>query len=183
MKLIRWLENRVVIPDDELPDKIDVIVSIGEGFNKKGDNFSFQSFKVHFCTLALYKRFRTHIIFSGGNGYGQNTEADFAGQHFHKWQHRHIENQSHNTYQNAFETLKIIKKYNWKSVILVAQQLHSRRVKRTFEKVFQGTNIKIYIHKAWSPYGNNYQWRYHNFFFFLIWDSLAFIYSKLKNYC
>ena len=78
----------------------------------------------------------------------------------------YVENHSHNTYENAKHVLGIVQRNNYRSIILLAQQLHARRAKLIFIKVFQKIDIEIYIKKSWSAYGQNYQWRYHHFIFF-----------------
>lgn len=99
------------------------------------------------------------------------------------------ETDSRRTYLNADFTLQKIKNLRWligdcKSVIVVAQQWHARRVRATFRKRWRGSGIKISVVKAYSPYtDDNSQWRWRKFWRFAMWDTIAFVISKLKGYC
>jgi len=94
-----------------------------------------------------------------------------------------LESKSYRTYMNADCTLPIMESHGWKTAIIVAQQWHARRVRATFKKRWRGSDIKFAIIKARSPYGGGSQSRLNYFWTFAIWDSLAFVFSKLKSYC
>jgi uncharacterized SAM-binding protein YcdF (DUF218 family) len=92
-----------------------------------------------------------------------------------------IENKSLKTYGNAKESLTIMRKHGWKTAVVVAQQWHARRVKATLRKMW-GSDIKFCVVKAHSPYGGNSGLVMRNFLFFLIYDTLSFIFFKIKGY-
>lgn len=86
---------------------------------------------------------------------------------------------------NADECLKIMQENGWKSAIIVAQQWHARRVRATFKKRWAKSGIRFYIIKAHSNYFKemNSQKRFESFWKFALWDTLAFVVSKIKGYC
>jgi uncharacterized SAM-binding protein YcdF (DUF218 family) len=49
------------------------------------------------------------------------------------------------TWDNAINSLKIVKENNFKSAILVTSNYHTRRSKFAFNKVFRDTNVRILI--------------------------------------
>jgi uncharacterized SAM-binding protein YcdF (DUF218 family) len=56
-----------------------------------------------------------------------------------------LEPDSRSTYENAIFSKKIIKKYNFKNVVVVSSSYHSRRVEWVFKKVFRDVKIKLQI--------------------------------------
>lgn len=91
----------------------------------------------------------------------------------------YLENKSMSTIGNVIECSKIMKKNNFKTAIIIAQQLHARRVKETF-KILEKNNFKIYIIKAQSNYGGGSQRRLNNFINLLLWDTISSILFKLR---
>ncbi len=100
------------------------------------------------------------------------------------------------TWQNAKEIETIVNRFNGerrrerqpriKHLVVVAQQWQARRARATFQRCFADTGIQVHVRKAYSPYypkDENSQRRFKSFWRFAIWDTLAFIVSKLKGYC
>ncbi len=52
---------------------------------------------------------------------------------------------NHGTWDNAINSLKIVKEHNFRSAIVVTSNYHTRRSRLAFDKVFKGTNVKIVI--------------------------------------
>jgi len=101
--------------------------------------------------VNLYKKGYAHkLIFTGGfnNQMGKN-DCDFGKEIALKNgipdKDIFIESVSTNTKENAIEALKVIKKYQlaYKTILLVSKLYHSRRLKMTFSKVFNDSNLLI----------------------------------------
>ena len=175
------------IVDDNLQQKVDVVIGIGIDLTQDGKKASPYSRAVALKCLHLFRQGKANnILLSGGYSLNTLTEAEAMAQVIsRKVPKRRLfpETGSHRTPGNAQECLKIMKKHKWTSAILVAQQWHARRVKATFRKMWKGKGIDIYVVKAHSSYGGGSQKRLDSFWRFFIWDSVSFLVSKWKGYC
>jgi len=59
-----------------------------------------------------------------------------------------LEEKSQNTYEQAYEVLKIVKEKKWKRIILVASHFHQPRAYLTFLRAMKDLNFKIQIFNA-----------------------------------
>lgn len=195
MEFWKWLERRYARPDDPLPAKVEAVVAVGIDVSSSGLNTSPQSKAVAEKAVKLF--LDTHaskLILTGGYRYrwkhfiyDYDTEADLMN----RWVVRQtavpqkdviLETTSRYTYGNADNVLFILQKNNCQHVAVVAQQWYARRVVATFKKRWADSGIEFAVVKAWSDYGGGSQLRLEIFFFFLLWDTLAFIVSKIKGY-
>ncbi|NTW05756.1 MAG: YdcF family protein [Peptococcaceae bacterium] len=72
------------------------------------------------------------------------------------------ENMSRSTYQNAYYVRNIAIKYKLKSLLLVTSNYHTRRTSYIFNKVFEGTEVKITTVSALdSEFQPNFWWNSH----------------------
>lgn len=196
MKFSEWFERSFETKDDFLATKADVIIAIGTGVSVDGWQPSPQSREIAIKAATLYQYDRANvIIFCGGYAAHGLSEADrmwdcvkhrvpFPSDRYTTDGQTFLETKSTRTYMNADNTLAIMKAHNFKSAIIVTQQWHARRVRKTFQKRWKGSGIKICVVKARSSYsGDNSQSRLNNFWKFAVWDTLAFAFSYLKGYC
>jgi uncharacterized SAM-binding protein YcdF (DUF218 family) len=184
---VKWLERVLSVRDDPLPKVADAVIGIGIDVSKDGKSASPYSQAVAWKALNLFRYgIVWNVLFTGGYAAGELNEAQAMGQLVANWipvEKLFLEQKSFRTFLNADYTLPIVQEEGWERVIIVAQQWHARRVKATFKKRWAGTGIKIYIVKAWSDYGGGSQSRLNHFFTFALWDTLAFVISKIKGYC
>lgn len=192
MKLSEWIERKIVIDDDPLIGTYDAVIGIGIDTTPDGKNASSHSEAVAWkCRELLLAGRVRRILFTGGYHVpGGRCEAEtmwavLAAQTPPNLftEQTGLELTANRTYLNADATRSIAEKNRWQRVIVVAQQLHARRVKATFAKRWEGSNIKIAVVKSWGDYTQNYsQRRLRSFWNFLVWDSLSFLLGKLKGW-
>lgn len=214
MNFWNWLERHLAIKDDPLPKTADVIIAIGTGVQPRNTDrkqVSLQSMAIAEKAFSLWMEGRAGtIMFVGGYSEGESlTEAEAmygyiqkTRDHFQQeiervsprvkawkreWRKEFavLEIISNRTYLNADYSKELMRRHGWKYAIIVAQQLHARRVRATFAKRWQGNDLKFSVVKASSFYGKgtNSQKRFDHFLYFACWDTLAFIISKFKGYC
>jgi uncharacterized SAM-binding protein YcdF (DUF218 family) len=58
--------------------------------------------------------------------------------------HIYTEERSRSTYENALYTKEILLKNHWSSAVVVTTEWHTKRSKYIFDKVYQGSGIKLY---------------------------------------
>ena len=90
-----------------------------------------------------------------------------------------------NTFEEARFALQILKFLEDESILIVANNIHMRRVIKTFEKVNQGHGLVLYWRSVGrrSDYHLGYrQWRFTHPLFFLFREYGAMIYSKLVGW-
>lgn len=204
MKFPKFLEKIFETPNDRfLNQNIDVVILIGTDVSKDGSAPSPQSKKIvqiangHLLLMNGHK----NIIYTGGYPSTYSRAEAFAMCLYHAsiadlpQCTLFLENSSKRTYQNADETLKLMKEHRWKSALIVAQQLHARRVRATFWWRWNhrhwfpwrddcGGPYRISVIKARSEYtGDNSQNRLTSFWKFLVWDTLTFVWSYWKRWC
>jgi len=193
MDFWNWLEKLLETKDDVLPLEADVLMGIGIDVSKDGLKASPQSEAVALKILELFQEGKgKNVLLSGGYSVGGITEAKSMDNIFSKKVSKLkpiLEEKSYRTYMNADCTLPILKEKGWKNAIIVAQQWHARRVRATFRKRWAKCGVHFAVIKARSKYGTgsgndgNSQNRLKHFVIFLFWDTLAFIISKIRDYC
>lgn len=196
MKFSKWIEMTFQMDgNDSFPEttslpSVDVVVAIGTDILKDGKGPSPQSKQIARVADQIFRSGNArNILFCGGYEYKGIRECD--AMYASRYGNREIphgvwfERKSNRTYLNADKTLEIMKKNGWNSAIIVCQQWHARRVRATFKKRWRGSGKKFHVLKAFSPYirGINSQKRFDSFWRFLVWDTLAFVVSKIKGYC
>ena len=188
--MLLWLEKLLVIKDDRVLVAADAAIGIGIDIALNKRFASPQSKAVASKCLDLYKSGHAQNILLTG-AYTQGlipiTEAqamcDVIAWQI-PWENIFLDQDNSNTtLDNAVNTLAIAREEGWSNVIIIAQQLHARRVKATFKRQWRDSDINFMVVKAWSGYGGGTQYRLRSFLSFLIWDTLSFIYFKLKNFC
>jgi len=183
LNLAEWLERIIVTPDDVL-SKSDVIIAIGCTLDKAGTRPSPQSAAIALKAQQLYEAGWAPNVLFVGKGYNKpmpTTEAwamcDLVNLPKSVVT---LEEASYTTRMNTIAIAAIMQANGWRSAIVVAQQLHARRVRLAIRRACPGRQIVVV--KAWSPYGNSSKWFLNHFWTFLIWDTLALIYSKLRGW-
>ncbi|MFA6253198.1 MAG: YdcF family protein [Patescibacteria group bacterium] len=191
MSFWQWLEKRLVTADDPLPRGSAVIIGVGIDVSAAGNSASPYSKAVVSKCRQLFDAAAGHrIIFTDGYFKPRATSITEARGMAHYLsitsevprENVDLDLLANRTYLNADYTLPMLE--HWENcVIVVAQQWHARRVRATFRKRWAGSGIDIRVIKAWSDYGGGSQKRLDHFWSFFLWDSLAFVISKLKGYC
>jgi uncharacterized SAM-binding protein YcdF (DUF218 family) len=188
-KFWKCFEGKFLTKDDDLPAQADVVIAVGIDVSKDGKNASPYSASVAQKALEIFNDDKAkNILLCGGYRLNQGlTEAELMHALIARQvldpEKVFLETQSKQTYLNADLTLQILQEHGWHSAIIVAQQWHARRVRATFKKRWANTGIKIYVIKAPSEYGSGSQKQLDHFITFCLWDTLAFVASKLKGYC
>ena len=62
------------------------------------------------------------------------------------------------TFDEAFDALSFAKENNWKRIIIVTDNFHTRRALHAFEKVFQGCGIKVQASGAANDIFSSENW-------------------------
>ena len=195
LSLAKRVEERFSIKNDSLPEKVFAIIAIGIDLSRNGTKASPYSHAVTERAAQLYHDSRvSHIICSGGyrsRPEGITEARGMSNVLLERGIPRQaiiLEEESTRTFLNAQNTLQVIERLLRKGpvkdprVVVVAQPWHARRVKRTFQRIWRESGIRIHIIKAPSEYGGGSQKRLDSFWKFLVWDTLAFIVSWLKGY-
>lgn len=192
MSFWKWLEEKLLTRDDYFSPHTpaDVIIGVGIDVSADGQEASPQSKMVAAsCAKLLKLGYGRRLILAGGYSLpGANGVIESRGMLNSmpsELLSRDItlETRSDRTYLNADYTLPLIKSYE-RDVIIIAQQWHARRVRATFKKRWASRpDIVVRVIKARSDYGGASQRRLDHFWSFLLWDTAAWIVSKLKGYC
>lgn len=186
-------ERRYARLSDDLPDLVEAVIAIGIDVSGDGRSASPQSIAVAEKAVQIFfDQNASKLILTGGyykeGSDPRNTEAQLmywdvvAKDSRIRQENVILETNSYRTFMNADNVLPILRQYRLRRVVVVAQQWHSRRVAATFSRRWAGNEIMFYVINARSPYGRGSQKRLNNFFYFFLWDTLAFIVSKLKGY-
>lgn len=187
MNFFSKIERILEVPNDPLPDKVDVVIGIGADVSKDGLRASPYSRAVALKAAELVKNGKAkYLLFTGGYSTGEITEAEAMAKEISgivPSEKIFLETKSSRTYGNADYSLLLMNQHRWKTAIIVAQQWYARRARATFRKRWKGNGIQCFVVKAYSPYGGGSQRRFNNFLYFLLWDTASFIISKLKGYC
>jgi len=184
--------------EDEVPEKVDVIVGIGTGLKSDG-SCSPQSGTITEKCAMFWKQGISRsgkIIFTSGNSWGGPREAeamrDFAIELGVPKQDIIVEAESKNTRENAIETQAVIVRKSgiknpWKNILVVAYRIHARKVRDCFKKIFEDPYLKnsfrIYIAKAYADHDPTLpQKRLRSKTRFFLWELSTYIYFKLKGW-
>lgn len=96
-----------------------------------------------------HKGYAPKILMGGGGEYFGRYYTDFMGEYANELGVRKKdilkERQALSTYENATYSLPILKELKAKKVLLVTSKFHTSRAYKIFQKVFQKSNIEIYI--------------------------------------
>jgi uncharacterized SAM-binding protein YcdF (DUF218 family) len=138
-----WLPliGEVLVVEDRL-EKSDVIIVLGT--DSKGDREAWAA--------KLYENgFAKRIIMCGYEVGWQTSTAEIMKRHAvylgvpedaiildYGWD-------NNGTWDNAINSLKIVKKNNFQTVIVVTSNYHTRRSRYAFRKVFRDSNVRILI--------------------------------------
>jgi len=94
-----------------------------------------------------------------------------------------LEDQSRSTLENAKYSLPLLKKAGAKSIILVTSPVHTRRAKRTFNKVLSKDEIKVYSYPVQkSDFKLKRWWQRHEDVQLVVWEYVSLTYYLLKGY-
>ena len=167
-------------------NKADVIVAIGIGVKSDG-TVSALSLAVVKRAIYLYrKKVASKIIFTGGfvqNGISEALAMQrVAVKSGVPLGDIILEKKSSSTLTNVSETIAIIKKFKFKSVVVVAQSVHARRVVATFEKLLP-SSCSLSWASAESSYDNKVpsQSRLSSETRFLLWEIIQLCIYKLRG--
>ncbi|MBU1202628.1 YdcF family protein [Patescibacteria group bacterium] len=187
MKFWKWFERRFAVTDDVLPPTpADVIICIGIDVFKDGYSASPSSREVAYKGRELFSQgYGRNILVSGGYHFKGLSEARAIAVILEKGVptgNVFLDEIADRTWFNASESLKHMQAHDWQTAVVVAHPWHARRVKATFKKRWKNSDYSFAVVKARSAYGNGSQKRLDNFWLFLFWDTLAFVFSKFKGY-
>lgn len=187
MSFWTWFENKFATTDDILTDyPADVIICIGIDIASDGYGPSPSSREVAYKGRQLLSQGKgRQILISGGYHYKGLSEAramEIVIKKVFFNTHILLDERPNRTWLNADCSLEYMLAHDWKTAIVVAHPWHARRVKATFKKRWKNSGCQFAVVKAKSAYGYGSQKRLDSFWRFLIWDSLAFIFSKFKGY-
>jgi uncharacterized SAM-binding protein YcdF (DUF218 family) len=190
----KLLEKLLMVPNDRLPKKVDVIVGIGAGLSRaytklwSSIDLSLQSEKVLHSVINLFEKHKAkRVFFSGGYSYRGRYEAEIMFRKFldsfgeDDIFYHGMETKSRNSLGNAIETLKWMLENDCKSAIIVDFTGHLKQMRRIFLKQSERTQMRLYFVNARAIYGGNSQTRLNNFYSFFIWEMLTNIYYKMKG--
>ena len=191
MSMWQPLESQLTMANETIRGDVDMVIGMGADVAIGGQKPSPQSEAVAREAFTLARMTRApRLLFAGGYSKGGPCEARLMGtfvRQTFELTNNHLEilaeTKSRTTPQNVQFSLPILQQLGCKNVIVVAQQWHARRVRATWRRLAAGSGIRITVVKAKSRYGGGTQLRLRNWPFFLCWDSLAFLVSKLKGYC
>ncbi|SMQ83795.1 DUF218 domain-containing protein [Bacillus sp. OV166] len=140
--LFLFFAGRFLVINEE-PKKVDVIVVLsgGEGRLEKG--------------IELYKLgYARKLIVSNGladNLWGKAVSLLPRNSLV-------LEDKADSTYESAVYVQKIMKKYNYRSAILVSSDFHMRRVKYNFNKVYKSSNNELIYVSSDTSYDPKVWW-------------------------
>ncbi len=93
------------------------------------------------------------------------------------------QDRSRSTLEDVILCLPILKKYGFRSLILVTSPTHSRRAKRVFEKVCAGEGIKII---SWPAQKSKFKlsrwWTRHEDTQLVIWEYVSLVFYWFKGF-
>ena len=185
--LWKWLERILEMKDDPLPEVADVAIAVGCDVSRNGLWAGPYSAEIAYKCLDFFRDGGVkNILLAGGYSYNDGpTEAECMYNLIGSGVPREniiLEKESNRTYLNADLSLPIVESQGWKTVVIVAQQWHARRVKATFRKRWAGHGIQIFVVKARSNYGGGSQRRLDHFLRFVAWDIRAWLASIDRGY-
>lgn len=194
LSLAKALEHLLVGEDDRTPSRAEVIAAIGETLAPDLYQPSPQTKRVAEVAAYLLRDGRAPAIAFIGRGYPPRVEArrseaaamrEVASSIVDLAQYEVVmERESYDTRANGVALKEVMDAHGWKSAIVVAQQLHMKRVRDVFRKLMpeeEGYYIRVVA--AWSPYGGSSKWIFRSFWTFLLWDRvIAWGVFRLKGW-
>jgi hypothetical protein len=186
---LEYLEDLYQI-EDRLPargDRIDATFCIGCCLTSEG-RCSSQTASIAREGFEQFKRGGKKLVLLG-DGYRSkhhSTEAEqmrgLLRSELHELQNHVITvPRSSDTHENALEIAKLCKKNRWRSIMIVAEPLHARRVVATVKRAAPG--VSIFIKKApTAPYGDSDKWQLKSRLRFLLWEIACLAYFKLRGW-
>ena len=94
-----------------------------------------------------------------------------------------LQERSRSTIDDANYCLPIIKKYNFRSIILVTSPYHSRRAGKVFNKLYKPLGIKIIIRPAEkSEFNPDQWWQRHEDSAAVVWEYTAMVLYFFKGF-
>lgn len=168
-------------------EKADTIIVLGAGVTESGwpDRFSLER---AVKGIVLYKKgYAPKIIFSGGwdhDGYIASADAmAMAAKDLGVLESAIIiEDKSKNTYENALNSIEIMKKNNMKNAILVTSESHMKRSLMIFNKL-KVPVYPVFAEEELIKPEMSWKEKIHNFsiLYQILYESLAMIKYKIKG--
>lgn len=191
MNWLERLEDRLTMMNDPIPGDVDMVIGMGVDVAAGGQRPSPQSEAVARKAFELVTiTGAPRLLFIGGYAKGGPCEARLMGTFIRQTFERtknHLEilaeTNSKNTPENVAYSLPILRQFGCRHVVVIAQQWHARRVRATWRRLATDAGVTVSVIKAHSPYGGGTQMRLSCWPTFLVWDTLAFVISKIKGYC
>jgi len=176
--LLEGMARYLVVQDKIEP--ADLIIVLGGGDNGE---------RVAHAVKLYQKGYAKKILMSGGPLAWRLTHTEWMKKQARALgvpvQAILLEDQSRSTIDNAEFTLTIVKKQNYKSVILVTSPTHSRRAKRVFRKVYSKEKINLISHPVPlqdSKFRLPGWWTRHEDTQLVMWEYVSLVYYFLKGY-
>ncbi|MFY4775200.1 YdcF family protein [Metabacillus sp. RGM 3146] len=125
-----FLLSRTVLDSGQQPRKSDVIIVLS------GDRGRLEK------AMSLYEKgYAKNIMLSTPVGFERKLKnklrSEIPKDNFI------VENNASTTYTNATYTRELAKKHHFKSAIVVSSDYHIRRAKLVFDRVYQGTGMRL----------------------------------------
>jgi len=152
--MIKLLGTFLVIEDR--PKKSDAIVVLG---GEEGAD------RVRTAAELFHKGFASRIILTGAPAGGEVGSAKYMSYQITKFgvprEALILENQAKTTHENATHVKAVVSSMGFKSAIVVSSSYHMRRARMIFNKVFDGTDVKLlyspvrdidYLDGSWWKY-------------------------------
>lgn len=180
-----WMICRFSIRGDKIPETYQVVGAVGIGTNRKGTGPNSRSKKLAETAADHFPHPARTMLFLGGNGRPGLTESEAMLSSIRlRVPARYVitDTRSHNTFTNAVEACGWLKRKGYKSAVFFAEAWHARRVRLTFRRVFEGSEISVYVVPVVCPYDADSSGvciRPSSFFFYEIG---AFVYSFMKGW-
>ena len=137
------------------PENVDIILALG------GDNGERVS-----LAAKLYKQgFANNIMLTGMEDGATETNNNYINWRLQFLIKENIPRDSvileidaKNSWQEAVNSLTILKLHNWESIIIVSDPPHMQRLNLVWSKVFAGSGKKFILIKTEPPWWNPHKW-------------------------
>ena len=137
---------------DQPPNKVDVIIVLG------GD----RGHRVEHGVSLYQAGYAPYMMISGGKIYHDITIAELMMDHAVRLgvpkENIILEPSAESTYENALYTKELIKRYGFKSAMIVSSNYHMRRVKSTYQSEFKDISTTLIYSAAKDPNYNPDKW-------------------------
>ena len=177
---------RVYQPRDTVPSTADGIIGIGIGLRADGEPSPMSAAVAKKCVDLYIAGVANRIVFTGGYQRNGTTEAEAMASVARRLGVPEsaliIENKSRRTHLNALLTKPIVVELGWRSLILVAQNVHARRALAIFRRLY-GPEYTFYFAAAKSKYELLPQRRLSSEpRFLLTWELPSFLLAKIRGW-